>query len=622
MLKSGLFIIMDMDRSLCKTLLEFRIRGAVNRTALSWRYDMIHKSSTHRDIELPATRAPGRFKEHSAEGAESAVQIDTEALKEKADLSDSVTLASATKDTGAENKVIYGNPRQAEVSSGSLSLSDSVNGSSITDGSGFDTGNGITIDPFEPNNNIRKTVYTPPPGEKEWTVLVYMAGDNDLEPYLVNNLIALEKVGSNDGVNVVVELDRGEKPRSPVTKWKGSRRLLIQKSDDNARVASPVVQELGPVNMADPGHLSDFIQWGMKNYPARHYMVIINDHGYGFMGAADDKGNKDTMNLKEMHQGFDSALKGIQNTVTEGVKDAAQATGRKIDVIGFDACLMSMVEVGYELKDHADLMVASQEVIGSGGWPYGAFAEGASKLDKGPGAPYNMPPRDIMAEISKYAFPSNLAMSTFLEKAQKIIDKKGELSPETFAHGIITQCEKHIDTTPTMAAFRLGDHIARLADSLKELGVAMKDSEYKDELLEIIRQTQHYNMNAPEQNPYGDFRDISDFCQKIIDSPDISDKKLKSVSKAVKKALDEAVVDRTESKLLPEKYKDSHGISVYLPDSSGGTDFGYKETSFDKATGWLDNVRQVAVNDPEEKWEPLYKPPKLANNRKKETGTA
>lgn len=583
---------------------------------------MIYKSSTHRDIESLTARAPGRVKKHSAGGSDLIVQTKTEEPKEKSDVSDSVALTSAARDTSSKNKAIYNKSQGAGASSGNLSQSDTVSEASIIDESGFNTGNGVTIDPFEPNNNIRKTVYTPPEGEKEWTVLVYMAGDNDLEPYLVNNLIALEKVGSNDGVNVVVELDRGEKPKSPVTKWKGSRRLLIQKSDDNARVASPVVQELGPVNMADPEHLSDFIQWGMKNYPARHYMVIINDHGYGFMGAADDKGNKDTMNLREIQQGFESASKGIQKTVTEGIKDAAQATGKKIDVIGFDACLMSMVEVGYELKDYAGLMVASQEVIGSGGWPYGAFAEGARKLDKGPGASYNVPPRDIVAEVSKYAFPSNLAMSTFLDTAQKIIDKKGELSPEAFAKGIITQCEKHIDTTPTMAAFRLGDYIARLADSLKELGNALSGSQFKNELLEIIKQTQHYNMNAPEQNPYGDFRDISDFCQRIIDSPAIDDENLKSVSKATQKALNEVMIDRTESRLLPPKYKDSHGISVYLPDSSGGTDFGYKETRFDKDTGWLDNIRQVAVDDPEEKWEPLYKPPKLANSRKKDTETA
>jgi len=588
---------------------------------------MISKFGTNHDIEAAVFKGPGKARKHSAADSSGTKRVKSD--EAKSDVSDSVALTSGKGTAEAGDKADLAKLRKAAASSpGTVSL----NEANIPDegASGFTTGNGVVIDPFEPNNNIRKTVYTPPPEaqeEKEWTVLVYMAGDNDLEPYLVNNLIALEKVGSNDGVNVVVELDRGEKPKSPVTRWKGSRRFLVQKSEDNARVASPVVQELGPVNMADPQHLSDFIKWGMQNYPAKHYMVIINDHGYGFMGAADDKGNKDTMNLKEMHQAFDLASKGMQKTVTEGVKDATQATGKKIDVIGFDACLMGMVEVGYELKDYADVMVASQEVIGSGGWPYGAFAEdaknvGKKQLSKGPGAPYSLPPRDIMAEVSKYAFPSNLAMSTFLDKAQRIIANKGELTPEVFAHGIITQCEKHIDTTPTMAAVRLGDYIGKLADSLKGLGAAMKDSEFKAELLEIVKQTQHFNMNSPEQNPYGDFRDIQDFCEKIVDSPAINDEKLKSASKATITALEEAIIDKTETKLLPNKYKESHGMSVYLPDSSGGTDFGYKETSFDKDTGWLDNVRQVAVNDPEEKWEPLYKPPKLAPTRKSDDDTA
>jgi hypothetical protein len=483
----------------------------------------------------------------------------------------------------------------------------------------FTTSNNVKINPFEENNNIRRTAYvapSPPPEDKEWTVLVYMAGDNDLEPYLVNNLIALEKVGSSPKINVVAELDRGDKPRSPVTKWKGSRRFLVQKSDDPKKITSAPVQDLGDVNMADPAHLSDFVQWGMKNYPAKHYMLIINDHGYGFMGAADDKGSKDTMNLPGLGKAFKEITEQMnRDTVVDGVKDASQKTGKKIDIIGFDACLMGQVEVAYELKDYADLMVASQEVIGSGGWPYGNFQTQQAQFrqpTKGPSLP-DAPPVDMfdIPGMDPTEIGTNSVLCYFLDRAQKVLEKKGEITPETFAHGIITQCEKHVDTTPTMAAIRLGDYIGDLVEDMKEMSVILKASPDKEALLDIIKRTQNFNLQAPDQNPYGDYRDLRNFCELIVSSKKLTDKKLKPIARKVRDAVDDVVLDKIDTKLVPDKYKNANGISVYLPDVSGGTDYGYMQTRFAKETDWLDGVRTVAVNDPEEKWEPLYRPPEL-----------
>jgi hypothetical protein len=490
----------------------------------------------------------------------------------------------------------------------------------------FTTSNNVKIDPFEKNNNVRGTAYippTPPPEDKEWTVLVYMAGDNDLEPYLVNNLISLEKVGTSPKINIVAELDRGDKPRSPVTKWKGSRRFLVQKSDDPKKIMSPAVQDLGDVNMADPKHLSDFVQWGMKNYPAKHYMLIINDHGYGFMGAADDKGNKDTMNLPALGKAFGDITEQMnKDTVVNGVKDAANKTGKKIDIIGFDACLMGQVEVGYELKDYADLMVASQEVIGSGGWPYGNFETQQAQFRqpiKGPSV-VDAPPVDMfdIPGMDPTEIGTSSVLCYFLDRAQKVLERKGEITAEAFAHGIITQCEKHVDTTPTMAAIRLGDYIGTLVESMKEMAVILKASPDKEALLEIVKKTQSFNLQAPDQNPYGDYRDLRNFCELIVSSKGMTDKKLKPIARQVRDALDEVILDKIDAKLVPDKYKNANGISVYLPDVSGGTDYGYMQTKFAKDTDWLGSIRTIAENDPDEKWEPLYRPPQLKGGDKKE----
>ncbi len=43
---------------------------------------------------------------------------------------------------------------------------------------------------------------------------------------------------------------------------------------------------------------------------------------------------------------------------------------RKIDILGFDGCLMSMVEIGYEIRDAAAFTVGSQEEEPNNVWPY------------------------------------------------------------------------------------------------------------------------------------------------------------------------------------------------------------------------------------------------------------
>jgi hypothetical protein len=50
--------------------------------------------------------------------------------------------------------------------------------------------------------------------------------------------------------------------------------------------------------------------------------------------------------------------------------NAHQVLGRPVDVVGMDACLMTMLEVAYQLRDHARILVGSEEVEPGDGWPY------------------------------------------------------------------------------------------------------------------------------------------------------------------------------------------------------------------------------------------------------------
>ena len=111
---------------------------------------------------------------------------------------------------------------------------------------------------------------------KDWTFLVYLNGNNSLDSFGPVNIEQMEKVGSTNKVNVVVQwasLSAGK-----------TVRLLAKKSADPTKVTSPIVQDLGKADMGDYRTLVDFIKWGAATYPAKHYFIDVWDHGSGWHG--------------------------------------------------------------------------------------------------------------------------------------------------------------------------------------------------------------------------------------------------------------------------------------------------------------------------------------------------
>ncbi|MBI5627863.1 MAG: hypothetical protein HY953_03005, partial [Candidatus Rokubacteria bacterium] len=52
---------------------------------------------------------------------------------------------------------------------------------------------------------------------------------------------------------------------------------------------------------------------------------------------------------------------------------AHRALGRKGDLVGMDACLTTMLEVAYQIRDHARVLVGSEELEPGPGWPHAAI---------------------------------------------------------------------------------------------------------------------------------------------------------------------------------------------------------------------------------------------------------
>ena len=105
---------------------------------------------------------------------------------------------------------------------------------------------------------------------KKWTVMVWMAGDNNLEEFGDKDIAEMKRVGSNDDINVVVQLD--------AMRDDNTRRYFVR---EGGRPDEDVVEELGETNTGDPAVATDFFRWAIDRYPADRLLGVIWNHGAG-----------------------------------------------------------------------------------------------------------------------------------------------------------------------------------------------------------------------------------------------------------------------------------------------------------------------------------------------------
>ncbi len=202
-----------------------------------------------------------------------------------------------------------------------------------------------------------------PASEREWLVLVFINGRNDLASAAVEDVNEMELAGSTDKVAITVELglmeDRGV-----------SSRMYIEKdADASGDIISPAVK----VPNADMGswkHFVDFARWSYRKYPAKKVMAVLWNHGSGRIdiGGADNAGAELGIAYDDLTRNF------IRNRqLGMALAEIGKAIGKKVDVYASDACLMQMASVAYEMKDHAEVIVGAEENVPNAGFPYDAI---------------------------------------------------------------------------------------------------------------------------------------------------------------------------------------------------------------------------------------------------------
>ncbi|MBR2529380.1 MAG: hypothetical protein IKE58_13045 [Blautia sp.] len=220
----------------------------------------------------------------------------------------------------------------------------------------------------------------------KWTVMFYMCG-SDLESrygYASTNLMEIanshdiatlyqeqaKKLGMDNGVpsrdvNVVLQTggcsawhndEISEKTTDKQIRTDVLQRWHYDPYEETSTSQIRLKEELPLSSMSDPETLSDFIRWSAQEYPAEKYMLVLWDHGGGSRTGifVDELFGGDILYLYELGQ-------------------ALKDSGILMEAVLFDACLMANLETACMIKDYANWMIASEEVVTGEGTAIGQW---------------------------------------------------------------------------------------------------------------------------------------------------------------------------------------------------------------------------------------------------------
>ncbi len=435
----------------------------------------------------------------------------------------------------------------------------------------------------------------------EWTVLVYAQAKNNLSSFALKNFNDLASIGSGLNVNLLVQWFQPNQ--------QGVWRYKIEKGKMVLDVYLPTATDGCKTN-----DLVDSMRWAVSKYPAQKYCLILWNHGIGIIDPVWGNqlpwspSNKFAIDPSMIKDNPKICISGITNEDLDFVKESEEVVAqnmqnenednflesmswleelnphrgilfneqsktymnnqsltsalseiktsvlnnKKLDILGMDACLMAMLEVGYQARNYANYMVASQEVELAYGWNYLSFVQGISRE--------RMSSRDVIDLIvSSY-------QSLYKDKIQFY----------------------------TQSAFDLSviDQVKRSVDDVVQSMVGCQRID-KNSLVESIR-TARRNCLQFSASSYVDLHSFLSELQRSVAT--LFDKKfpgnssvllLKNNLTEAMKSVERSVISSTSGTYLSR----AKGMSIYFPTSY--MDASYQYTDFAKDSQWLNFLRGI-----------------------------
>jgi hypothetical protein len=343
--------------------------------------------------------------------------------------------------------------------------------------------------------------------ERDWLFILYLAGDNNLHRSLQRTLIDLERMAPNENLDVVALLDGPSKSDT----WRYHVQPGGQYVDGATR------WRMGELDMDDPQTLTDLILWAQDNYPARYTYLAVADHGRGTMGMAWDRtsGSSVYLDVTELGQALRQA-----------------SSGKRLDVVHYDACLMAMIENAYEIKDYARYWVASQNLS----WGIFAYDDYARYVDE---------------------------MTT----------------PRQLAEAVVGEYDAQLSRYPhTIAAMDLSQ-AGEVQDAVSALAVALQASltETSQDIDRARSSTQKFDSDdyyqLTEEDAYLDLYDLARMLQQ-----NVQDVEVQRAAQSVMDAVETFVVAERSVSGVYRDYprwdlESAHGVSIWFPQKPGDWDY-------------------------------------------------
>ena len=331
----------------------------------------------------------------------------------------------------------------------------------------------VPLPPQPQADNSAGTNSAAPVQQKEWTVMVFMNGSNNLAEYFLDDVKSMSTIGTTADVNLVTEFSIKTGQSSLVQRM----RLL---PGDGKEINGEVYKTWGNRDMGDWRNAADFVKWAKAKFPAKRYLLIIQDHGGGFVD--------ETFQPKPEDKGISyDAVTGNYIKVPELpllLKEAGP-----VDMLILNACEMQMAEVAYEVGEKAGVIIASEDTDDA---KYFQYKERLAYL----GA-------NSQESTEKIA-------SAFIDMRKRMLTP-GNMFYSEVQKSTFTISEYSANTLSAIRTIELKN----LSSALDSWSSAVITANESDAILYAVASTVRFGVQNPSEQPFSQFTDLGDFAIRV-----------------------------------------------------------------------------------------------------------
>ena len=262
----------------------------------------------------------------------------------------------------------------------------------------------------------------------------------------------------------------------------------VQAPDENVLLNHEYIY--GPKNnyVANVDSLTNFINWATKACPAKHYILIVSDHGGGYQPHDDLPFNAPSQTRGVL---YDQSHTPNEHFTASSLKYAIGRANAHMDVIYLDACLMNTIEYQFELKELANYFILSSFTVPGAGGSYSVLID----------------------ELAKNTGDIETALKNFNKSS---VDKWYKDAAKQAAQGSTESKWDYHDMTVTRTS-ALEAFGAKFKEFTDKLVAAYADESHKAKIDTITKYAFKVNNERPGY-------DLVDYAKSIVDAlPDVYD---------------------------------------------------------------------------------------------------